>query len=696
MNTKTLKITRILPLFLCLVVMLFPGLTLADGYDIIYYDSEGDVKDLYDDFVRGYQYLDIIEISSSESTMGVQLILTMTVEDVIMDSDKIFYSFTLMDGDEWSYMVSYSNGVCNGINMEDGSSDVLQATGSGTDTLEVRIQMNDIGEIIEFNFYGEAYEEDYVNDIYCYDRAPDEEPYWEEYYYGLPVMITDPRPGSTVSKTKIIKGETNCYGELISVEIQIDSTSDSGWELASTSNDWETWRFEWDTTSVSDDEHTIYARGYDGREYYEDSITVFVDQSNTNSPRTTDVPELKIGTELIYEIEFAEFNELEDIVEYMDFSADISMEVTKIETIDIDGEKYDAYAIDMSMTLSFTLTFDGETMSSSATGEGKQWLRVSDLATIKGDMKTEMTYSAFDSTETRVEESTVTYDPPLDNHDFPISIAETWTSTSTVSTITDVTVIIDGEIEEEYQETDSSSSITEYEALHVKEVTVGAGTFETFVIWSMEGGEYFGGDLPLFGTGSGYTLVYYSPELGFPVKTEAYSDSRELQVTMELVSYKGGRSSNPISSSQDSDLPIYLFLIPIMVIIILVSVLVATRRQRPTYELGSGQGYPAQTAHVSPPIPVSRPYTSSYPSTYPSHPYQSQPQMTPQIQGAYPVQVNAPISPPPPQVTQIVQLTQPVIPQMQVKCPSCYQFLFVPSNAAWVQCPFCYTRGRIG
>jgi hypothetical protein len=720
----TFRLIKLMFLGLISFTLLIPQLACAEGYDITYDDPSYDVEDMFGGPIGGYEHIDIIQINSHEANFGTHLVLEITVVGLITDSEDISYSFYLMDGEEDVYNICYSDGVCTGYDYEDGSSDVLQATGSGSETLEVRIQISEVDDISDYDYYAEASEYDDVNNVYPWDRAPDEEDDWYDdddywYYYGVPVMITEPRPQSTVYGTRTIKGVTDYWGsDMESVEIQIDSTYSGGWQAASSYDSWETWSFEWDTTSYSDGEHTINARAYDGTEYYYDSIYVFVDQSSKSSPRTMNVPELLVGTVLEYEIDYPAdiYSFYEDTI----IDAEMVMAVIDIETIEVDNKEYEVYAVEMTMTLSMTLVFDDETMTIKAEMDGTQWLRVSDLATVKTDMDMTMTYSYFGMSGTENQETTSTCDPPLDTYNFPISIGETWEATSTVTTTTKTS----GSIYSDSEETDVSDSNQEYEALHVEDVTVTAGTFETFVIWSGDSSDStLGGGTSLFSSGSGYTLTYYSPEIGFPVKTESYDNNRDLQASMELISFEKGKGQDTASTSGVLQLPFYLLLIPILVIIILASVMIAKRRRR---EKAAGEPQ-AQYARTGAAIPnyqsqpnayVPSAYTAS-PSQYPSqvYPIQTVSYAQPvaqqsvyyghprQVYAVQPFQYTPSVSPAyisrsfSPQPTRTVgyppQLRQPQSSMVEVECPNCARVFSVPSKSAKVQCPFCKTTGRM-
>jgi hypothetical protein len=719
----TFRIVKVMLLTVIAAVLLFPQSAFAEGFDITYDDPSTDVEDMLGGgSVRGYEHLDITQIKSYETNFGTHLVLEMTVMGLITDSQDISYSFFIMDGEEDVYYIYYSDGVCTGQDYEGGSSSVLQASGAGSDTLEVRIQISEVEDITDYDFYGEALEYDDVNNVYPMDRAPDldddwdDDDYWD--YYDVPIMITEPRPGSTVYGTRTIKGITEYWGgDMESVEVQLDSTYSGGWQAAASTDSWDTWSFEWDTTSYSDEEHTINARAYDGDDYYYDSIDVYVDQSNEFSPRTTDVPELSVGLELEYEIIFPadSYYYLGD----MDIDTEMTMKVIDKETIEVDGEDYEAYIVEMKMSISMTMTYDDETMSQSVTVDSTQWLRVSDLSTIKMEMEMQISYSYFDISGKETQEATSICDPPLDSFNFPMSIGEIWEAESTVTTTTQTS----GSIYGDGSDTDVSDTSQEFEALHVEDVTVDAGTFETFVIWSGSSSDStYGGGTSLLTSGTGYTLTYYSPELGFPVKTESYDNNRDLQLTVELTSYKGGQGQSPASTSGGWELPFYFLLIPILIIIILASAMAARRRRRekaaaePQTQYAKTQAgipnytsqptahpplaYPVQPTQYPPQAyPVQTPryvQPAAQPSYYgqPRQVYAAQPyQYTPSVQPVYVTQSYRPQ----PQHTVAYQapIRQPVSPMVEVECPNCTRVFSIPQKSAKVQCPFCKTTGRM-
>ncbi len=87
--------------------------------------------------------------------------------------------------------------------------------------------------------------------------------------------IDNPIEDETVSGTVDITGTSSVNsGAIEKVEVKFD---DGDWEEATGTTDWS---FSWDTSTVDDGEHTIYAWAYDGEEYSsQDTVAVVVDNS---------------------------------------------------------------------------------------------------------------------------------------------------------------------------------------------------------------------------------------------------------------------------------------------------------------------------------------------------------------------------------------------------------------------------------
>jgi len=97
------------------------------------------------------------------------------------------------------------------------------------------------------------------------------------------VHIHSPPDGATVLGTINIHGGASDPGGLVA-QVQVKIGSGGTWWTAILR--WPLWGIDWDTTSVIDGSHTIYARSQDNDGAYstEDSVTVTVNNGVTNNP----------------------------------------------------------------------------------------------------------------------------------------------------------------------------------------------------------------------------------------------------------------------------------------------------------------------------------------------------------------------------------------------------------------------------
>jgi hypothetical protein len=566
--------------------ILFANPSFGEGFDLTYQDPQSDVIDSLSGLPQssGYEHIDVLQITSSslETVRGTQIILEMIVSGVITDSNEITYTFQIIDGDSTVYYITYQNGDCTGVNMEDGSLDQLVAIGAGTDTLETSVQLNDIGDISDYDFSGTTlhyieansqYFVDLVGNVIISDDLLTSQ--------TMPVTIVDPKFGATVSKTKTILGITHGEYDMTSVEIQMDSKSNEGWILTASSDNWGNWTYELDTTLYTDGKHVLHARAYNGTEYFFDSVEIYIDQENAESPRTTGLPKISVGDRFEYEIEA----DIPDVGGSISFESQGTMNYTveKTEEIVVGGSTYETYVIRVEGS-QISKTGDIETTLFS---EGHDWIRTSDLATIKSQITTTTYTQTGDDTHTSMYNISMIYDPPLDNYNFPMSIGRSWTKS--------------GEIRYSYKSGSETLDETffgpfEFEALHEKQVLVPAGSFETFVLWNQE--------LYTKEKTIACTLDYYSPKLGFPVKSESFDSQRNLYYTMELVSYnkvavEDDSDGNGIFGVSDSN---FLFLLIIIIVIVLVLVLIIYKRRKSKMELGESEMEPKGESSARPSV----------------------------------------------------------------------------------------------
>ncbi|MCK5290844.1 MAG: hypothetical protein KAR39_02375 [Thermoplasmata archaeon] len=111
------------------------------------------------------------------------------------------------------------------------------------------------------------------------------------------VSITSFSPGQTLTGVVLVSGsadDPDGNSQLVIVEVRIDGGS---WETASGTT---SWSFSLNTTNLSEDTHTIFARSYDGTEYSSiASVTVVVDR---NEPPSISAISISPGQELSGEV----------------------------------------------------------------------------------------------------------------------------------------------------------------------------------------------------------------------------------------------------------------------------------------------------------------------------------------------------------------------------------------------------------
>ena len=589
------------------------------NYDVTHEDPENDVQLMADDgweTVQGRDDVDIVSVKSSKRPLKQNVLLEMRVVGTIKVSENISYSFTIMDGEEMVYMAHYMNGICTGMNFADiedePEDDVLAVSGAGTDTLMVTIPIEKLGSISSYDIMGQTGELlDDGDMFYIYmDSVPDMEypdDYYDDYYDDRPIVVTEPTNGTTVFNIIDVRGTTD-YTE--SVEIRIDPTSSSGWFEPETSDNWSSWNWEWDTTSVPNGKHVICARAYDGDQYYFDNITVFVNQDTAESPKTVNMTTFSIGDRYEYNMIMVEdeFYDAED----MTMSGSLIMELKEMDSLLVDGVETEVYVFETHGVAEF----GSGIFTEKSTMDGRTWLRKSDLAMVKEEMNSEENSGGFGDSEQYSYSEIATYDPPKNNFDFPMAVSEKWESTYDYTA--EYTDEYDGETD---TYTETYTGTTRFECLRNETVEVPAGIFEVFLIyeseeemewdeedwedddwadddWEDEGWDDDGGDnysevevvyVDEYGY-SGYTINYYSPELGCFAKIEEYDHNRVLLMVYDLVGFKRGENvSKPpddepsVNQDRSFEIPFTYVMIIIgacLVVLALLLALLIVRRRR--------------------------------------------------------------------------------------------------------------------
>ncbi|MFQ6061492.1 MAG: hypothetical protein ACE5KV_09430 [Thermoplasmata archaeon] len=206
--------------------------------------------------------------------------------------------------------------------------------------------------------------------------------------------------------------------------------------------------------------------------------------------------------------------------------------------------------------------------------EGFSLLRKSDLASVMENvhMNVSITFGTMDTyMDTFLNTS---YDPPLNEFDFPINVGDSWSSTTTVTSVmTQVSTL--------FPTTTSSTTetqTTDFECLSAEKISVPAGEFHSYKI-------------KMTNETGGYSYIFISKKTGYLVKMQMFEESGASLGSIKLASYSytappGGDGGDILATITD-----YLWLIGIIVVIVVVLVVIAViaskRSKMPPMEEGA-------------------------------------------------------------------------------------------------------------
>jgi len=212
------------------------------------------------------------------------------------------------------------------------------------------------------------------------------------------------------------------------------------------------------------------------------------------------------------------------------FTGTITQTIGDIETVNVSGQDYQCYKIDLSGSGTFIITSGPATGSASFTLTGASYWRVSDLADVKDSISVIISTGFVSVTIS----DSVLISPPIQYYNFPLSVGKTWTSTSYVTESTTAPGIGGGSM----TTTNSSTTFSSFFAERMDRVTVPAGAFQAYVIKQ--------NTMQTFSSGNSNTISlesYYSPMAGNIVKGNLPIGGSPF--TVELVDY----TAHPYHSS---------------------------------------------------------------------------------------------------------------------------------------------------
>ena len=228
-----------------------------------------------------------------------------------------------------------------------------------------------------------------------------------------------------------------------------------------------------------------------------------------------------------------------------------TLEFEEVKTINVNGTDYEVYYMkkeDTTSAYGFNFTYLSDV-----------YYQKSDLGMVKMDQTT----SLFGISSSDV----TTYAPPKKDYKFPLSVGQTWTETFNEISYSSM----DDEFISYYEETNTNT----YTVLLQEEITVEAGTFDTYKIQCDDGS-------------AGATYSWYAPKVKNFVKMSAAGNTYELtsyDVTAPKTS--GNGDAKEVGEEEGFDLfampyLLFLILIPVIVAVLAVGLVARGRKKKRT------------------------------------------------------------------------------------------------------------------
>jgi hypothetical protein len=275
-----------------------------------------------------------------------------------------------------------------------------------------------------------------------------------------------------------------------------------------------------------------------------------------------------------------------DVWEYKTSQMDIytqndTMDFSDISTINVNGTDYDVYVLNTTSVIFLSGNEYNYT--------GHDYHLISNLAILRK----EMTLSRESNNQSLV----ITYEPPKEDYEFPLSVGASWTSTFTESECTTFNDVVMGY--------NNYTKTVTYTVLEEGNIEVEAGEFECYLIEGDDGG----GEI---------TRIYYSPEVKNAVKIRTESHGMMTQDS-ELTYYdvtappENGEDEYNETGGEDSDeftMPwlLMLFIIPIIIAVVIIAAMATRKKKKPEEVLMSAQAYETPSgSQQTPPQPAASP-----------------------------------------------------------------------------------------
>jgi len=270
-----------------------------------------------------------------------------------------------------------------------------------------------------------------------------------------------------------------------------------------------------------------YTYGYEGRI----TIRVYV---ISNDPKDNDKQADKPTWAVGYQWDYAISSDYDEFY-LSSMNGTMTMKITKEATVDVNDNDYEVYVMKVQSDLEILMLDPNYGMGDIDINlSGAGYFRKSDLGTVMHEMKYEYTMKMFGQKNSYGNKIKTTYDPPLDDYDFPIKPGEQWrVETKTREQSSDM--YSENGYDKSYTQsrTEIKRETISYICLGTESLTTPAGTFETFLITEFERkseyvydweDDYRGSRTRQIydESASEFTIDYYCPEVGYNIKQISY------------------------------------------------------------------------------------------------------------------------------------------------------------------------------
>jgi hypothetical protein len=294
-----------------------------------------------------------------------------------------------------------------------------------------------------------------------------------------------------------------------------------------------------------------------------------------------EAPEFAAGTAWEYSVSSSLgslIGQVEGGFEDLFIEGTVVMAVDSMHSVSVLGRTYDAWIISVEGDFDVEFTYNVPdlgplTMTAPAGSEGYLYLDNESYEYVKSLMTITSRFTKFSMTFEFVIEIETSLDIEGDTWHFPFDVGASGTSTGHGLSSAYYVAKVNGDVMGENETSVPFSYTSDYECLDFKEVSVDAGSFQTYEVNASSAGPY------LFGYPQGYRREYFSNEVNNSVEILVYDEGHELIGEWELLSY-GEREGG----SMDWTLCLSILVALVLLLVILGAIMLRRRSRERTLE----------------------------------------------------------------------------------------------------------------